>query len=337
MTLIDESFATTYFNHNVKVLLNFIESFNLKITKFSIRKKAITFNNFPLLSLQDFCDIFNSYGFEVLTPTLTSEYLLKINIPFIAYLEYQSSKKREGYFVSVKNIDIESGVINYFNPYLGEVSELLELFKEKWSGIVLIVIPNDIAGENYFEEALKNEKKADNFYLEKVKVLDDVLSEDECLSIIESCENKYKASEVYIEGDAMVSNHRTSYSATFDFESNSNLYDKILTITENLTKINRQNIEPLHIARYTAGQEFKEHFDADKFIHRTHTIVIYLNDNFKGGETYFPEINFKVSPKVGRLLLFESIDNNAVILQSVHQGMPVNEGIKYICVVLCKM
>lgn len=76
--------------------------------------------------------------------------------------------------------------------------------------------------------------------------------------------------------------------------------------------------------RYRPGQEFKKHRDGS-FIRNAkeasyYTILIYLNDDFKGGETTFG--NIVINPKQGSLLIFNH--------QLEHAGNPVTEGIKYV-------
>jgi prolyl 4-hydroxylase len=63
-----------------------------------------------------------------------------------------------------------------------------------------------------------------------------------------------------------------------------------------------------------------------------HTILVYLNTGFTFGETYFPEIDVKITPKIGRAIHFLNRDsNNNPIRYSVHAGLPVRTGIKYAC------
>jgi prolyl 4-hydroxylase len=58
---------------------------------------------------------------------------------------------------------------------------------------------------------------------------------------------------------------------------------------------------------------------------------MYLNDDFDGGETFFPKINKKVVPELGKAVLFYSVNNNGVLLQkSLHGGLPVQSGEKWI-------
>ena len=61
------------------------------------------------------------------------------------------------------------------------------------------------------------------------------------------------------------------------------------------------------------------------------TFLIYLNDNFEGGETIFPNINKKIKPEKGKAVIFKNIDENEnIIKQSLHGGEPVRSGQKWI-------
>lgn len=62
------------------------------------------------------------------------------------------------------------------------------------------------------------------------------------------------------------------------------------------------------------------------------TILVYLNDDFTGGETIFPKLNIKIKPKIGKVLIFYSLDSKEnTILDSLHGGLPITSGVKWIC------
>ena len=101
--------------------------------------------------------------------------------------------------------------------------------------------------------------------------------------------------------------------------------------------------ETIQGQRYAAGQQFKPHHD---FFHmseaywpemertggqRTWTAMIFLNTPETGGHTNFPEAGIKVSPVAGNLLAWNNLDSiGEPNPNSLHQGMPVSAGIKYI-------
>lgn len=43
--------------------------------------------------------------------------------------------------------------------------------------------------------------------------------------------------------------------------------------------------------------------DITGFEHRVFGSIIYLNDNYSGGETYYPKYNYSVTPKAGKLAI----------------------------------
>ena len=67
---------------------------------------------------------------------------------------------------------------------------------------------------------------------------------------------------------------------------------------------------------------------------RTHTALFYLNDDFEGGETEFPKLDIKVKPELGKLLLWTNMNDDGTLdYDSLHAGLPVIEGEKWILVI----
>ena len=121
---------------------------------------------------------------------------------------------------------------------------------------------------------------------------------------------------------------------------------KIREVIAKVTKVPIENQEAMSIIRYNVGGEFKAHHDcfspaADYYKtviaqggQRIKTCLIYLNEDFEGGETDFPNIPYKVKPKTGKLAMFNSIDDNGgIIPQSLHAGLPVTKGVKYLATI----
>lgn len=101
--------------------------------------------------------------------------------------------------------------------------------------------------------------------------------------------------------------------------------------------------EGLQILRYQPGQEYKPHFDyfdptlagshkaLAKGGQRVATALLYLSDVEAGGETYFPEINLKVTPGQGDLLLFYNLfANGQPDPKTLHASLPVITGEKWV-------
>ena len=78
--------------------------------------------------------------------------------------------------------------------------------------------------------------------------------------------------------------------------------------------------------RYRTGQKFEPHMDhwyrpSESQI-TLHTVLVYFNDDFEGGETRFQEqIEQTIIPKRGMVAIFQH--------KIRHEGCPVRRGIKY--------
>ncbi|HEX8578079.1 MAG TPA: 2OG-Fe(II) oxygenase [Allosphingosinicella sp.] len=93
------------------------------------------------------------------------------------------------------------------------------------------------------------------------------------------------------------------------------------------------NGEPLTILRYRPGQQYRLHHDAIAGARnqRTHTVLIYLNSGFTGGETHFPDLGITVRPVSGEAILFENLRANGLPdPRARHAGLPVHTGAKWL-------
>lgn len=84
---------------------------------------------------------------------------------------------------------------------------------------------------------------------------------------------------------------------------------------------------PLELFKYLEGDYVGKHTDAfiklpdGSFSNKT--FLIYLNDGFKNGGTYFNDFDLNIEPRVGTALIFDQSTLH-------HEGKKVDQGIKYI-------
>ena len=83
--------------------------------------------------------------------------------------------------------------------------------------------------------------------------------------------------------------------------------------------------EMFRFYRYTTGQRFKMHrdgsFKRNEIERSFYTFMIYLNDDFEGGETEFQNL-FTITPKQGSLLIFYH--------PLKHESKIITSGVKYV-------
>lgn len=90
--------------------------------------------------------------------------------------------------------------------------------------------------------------------------------------------------------------------------------------------------EPLHLLRYTPGQQYRPHLDALPGVanQRVLTVLIYLNDGYGGGETRFAD-GMTVRGGIGDAVIFANVrDDGSPDPRTEHAGLPVTHGTKWL-------
>jgi prolyl 4-hydroxylase len=91
--------------------------------------------------------------------------------------------------------------------------------------------------------------------------------------------------------------------------------------------------ESLQVLRYRPGQEYKPHLDAlaGEPNQRILTMLVYLNDDYQGGETLFLKTGVRFRGKKGDALLFRNAAaDGRADERTQHAGLPVVAGEKII-------
>lgn len=171
-----------------------------------------------------------------------------------------------------------------------------------------------------------------------IKEIPDFITDKEAHHIIQISTDKLTRSHTMGEH---LSNMRTSYN-TF-IENDDPIAKNIISRVAHLTGHPVENYEKIQVIRYTKNQEYKPHFDAcdkndshciDDYKrggYRVLTLFINLNDDFEGGETVFPNINKKFTPKKNRAILFHNLtsDGSQIHQHALHGGAPIKSGTKW--------
>jgi prolyl 4-hydroxylase len=189
-------------------------------------------------------------------------------------------------------------------------------------------------------------------------VYEKFLTPEECDHLVALAKTELKRSAVADNhsGQSKLSEVRTSSGMFIPKAKDpivSGIEDKIAT----WTFLPKENGEDLQVLRYEPGQKYDPHFDyfTDKVNivrggHRIATVLLYLTDVVKGGETVFPNAvdtsrhkhsesddlsectkkGIAVKPRKGDALLFFSLHPTATPdPNSLHGGCPVIEGEKW--------
>ena len=103
----------------------------------------------------------------------------------------------------------------------------------------------------------------------------------------------------------------------------------------NLVGFPEENCEPLHVVKYTGGQEYWPHNDFienHKYLScggRIATMLVYLTDCADGGATNFPLLDVTIYPKPGTVVLWYNVlptsDGSHVIVDQRMLHIPAKE------------
>ena len=116
------------------------------------------------------------------------------------------------------------------------------------------------------------------------------------------------------------------------YELHQDVFDSIYPTSQDYGRywgVGVQYFESFNFVKYEgAGKHFKVHADHGPAYVCTVSIVAYLNDDYEGGEIYFPRFDLTIKPEPGDVVIFPS----TYIYE--HASQPMISGTKYSVVVM---
>jgi Rps23 Pro-64 3,4-dihydroxylase Tpa1-like proline 4-hydroxylase len=97
---------------------------------------------------------------------------------------------------------------------------------------------------------------------------------------------------------------------------------------QSMYNITMDYMEAINYVRYKPGQHFAVHSDSGFSYNCTVSSVMYLNDEYEGGELWFPFLDLTYKPKAGDIVIFPSTYIYA------HASKPITSGVKYSAVTM---
>ena len=98
-------------------------------------------------------------------------------------------------------------------------------------------------------------------------------------------------------------------------------YAKSFNIDLNNYKLSFNNLMIKRYFENVGMGEHKDFYSDDKdYINKSYTLVLYLNNNYEGGNLYFKEINKSIKPEAGSLVIFPA--------EKTHESLPTISGRK---------
>ena len=184
------------------------------------------------------------------------------------------------------------------------VGGAIAIYEDIWDGLAedIIAIGNissDQESQVYFSKGkIKSEEKNSNLGINKVRT-------NYSLSLKKASEIDPNLKNINEKFNKIVNVCLSSYRSMFNI-------NETFFYTESNS-----------LLKYTDSQYYKAHYDGDTSSRRVVSPIVYLNEDYEGGEIEFVNFGIKIKPKAGSLLVFPS--NYAYR----HIAHPVTSGEKY--------
>lgn len=328
----------------IALIKSLILHLQFPISQSTIESDTRSHKEYPLFSDTAIIEIFGKWGIEMQSGMIKPELIGELPPFSFLFIEETERNIKSGQFVMLYSI--QNNIVEYLHPRRGWVKEEQTEFMKKWSGAGIFILEITGGGEEDFEKKEKeyNEKKYSNPELKtNVKIVDDFLTDSECEYIINLATPLFQRS-LFLYGDkAVLDEKRTSYSAELHIFPDDPVLNGIRKKASDLLNIPESHFEHFQCLSYDKSQEIDHHYDTfdanseggrriiEEGGQRKYTMLAYLNEDFEGGATYFPDLDYLVIPKKRRVLIFNNLDEKGEVLKKAawHGGLPITTGRKY--------
>lgn len=283
-------------------------------------------DRFPLMSVREFISAAAEAGIGLRGSSMSMAEMMATPPPWLCFLK--QDRQREARITLTQLITVGRTRAVIAADEFGECVVSVQELQDRWSGIVLFVdYVDDAIATAYAKELAAYERE--------IEITDQFIAPAHCRALIDYCEEvAFEPSRVsertQVQSAGIVDRRaRNSWTAMLhdrDHPLVADLYARCAARERQPAGL----IENIQCVRYRRGQRFRTHFDSSSRHPRRTTFLLYLNDNFEGGDTVFPLLKRRISPRAGRCLRFPSCDASGRMLwPSEHGGLPPKRGIKY--------
>ena len=178
-----------------------------------------------------------------------------------------------------------------------------------------------------------------------VRVFPEFVTDPMCAWLIERAQPKLQRALIYdpVNGKDIADHMRTNSAAGFDLIQADVVQVAIQSRMSAATGVPLHHMEGATVLHYSPGEEITNHYDFvnpkipnyEKELRergqRIATFLVYLNDDYEGGETDFPQLALRYhGGKRAGLTFSNALPDGQPDLRMVHAGLPPRDGEKWL-------
>ena len=205
---------------------------------------------------------------------------------------------------------------------------------------------SDLARRINIESRLAPARADTHFDSPRIMTVEGFAGAAECDWLMARAKPRLKPAEVYdpqSQGGVRAEGIRNNTDMSFDIVQSDLVLMALRERIARLAQLSTDDFEPTMVLHYTPGQSFAPHFDFVEPVaphlardisehgQRVATFLLYLNDDFEGGETEYPRLNWRYKGRKGDALLFWNVGADGRPDQrTLHAGLQPTRGEKWV-------
>jgi len=179
----------------------------------------------------------------------------------------------------------------------------------------------------------------------RIRAIDGFATAAECAWLIDLAQGSLRRAQIYrkdAEGFTEAGT-RTNSEADYTFGNADLVLRLVIERIASAAGVSPRLFEVAKLLHYEPGQQFAPHCDfqepttpalaseVEKRGQRVATVLVYLNDDYDGGETEFPRIGLRHRAATGDALLFHNVQPaGALDYDTLHAGLAPTRGVKWV-------
>jgi prolyl 4-hydroxylase len=175
----------------------------------------------------------------------------------------------------------------------------------------------------------------------RIRVVDGFVSPEICAWLVDRAQGKLKPGLMFNGKEFVPMPTRSCSDFCFDILESDLVSLLVRLKISATTKLPVVAMEPTQVFHYALGQEIKAHYDhvrdalslsgqSDSLSERIASFLIYLNDDYDGGDLHFSLVDFKFKGKTGDAIYFANVDEAGKAERlSLHAALPITRGEKW--------